>query len=127
MLPETAITLFAAISAASPLEAVVDSCPNIHVFGARETTAPVGYGSSSTVVNGVLSDHPGSTSEYIDYPACGGQASCGTVSYSQSVQQGVQAVVNQISNFAKRCPAAELVLVGYSQVSDAGFDFGGPS
>jgi len=57
---------------ASPLAALEErqsSCPNVHVFGARETTAPAGYGSSSTVVNLVLNAYPGSTAEAISYPA----------------------------------------------------------
>jgi acetylxylan esterase len=57
---------------ASPLAALQErqsSCPNFHVFGARETTAPAGYGSSSTVVNLVLNAYPGSTAEAISYPA----------------------------------------------------------
>ena len=53
------------------------SCPQIHIFGARETTAPAGYGTASVVVNLVLNAFPGSTAEAINYPACGGQSSCG--------------------------------------------------
>lgn len=92
------------------------SCPNIHVFGARETTVSPGYGSSSTVVNAVLNAYPGSTSEAINYPACGGQASCGGDSYSQSVQAGIAAAANAVNSFNGQCPSTQLVLVGYSQV-----------
>jgi acetylxylan esterase len=73
---------------AVPLEVDVDKrldCPSIHIFGARETTASAGYGSSSTVVNEILGAFSGSTAEAISYPACGGQASCGGISYSSSV------------------------------------------
>lgn len=97
---------------AAPVE--IDSrqsgCPNIHVFGARETTAPVGYGSAGTVVNLILNAHPGATSEAINYPAAGGN------SYGSSVQAGVKAVTSQVTSFAQRCPNTKLVLVGYSQV-----------
>lgn len=92
------------------------SCPNIHVFGARETTAPAGYGSSSTVVNDILNGYPGSTAEAINYPACGGQSSCGGDSYSQSVAAGINAAVTTVNDFASSCPSTQLVLVGYSQV-----------
>ncbi|KAL9091474.1 MAG: hypothetical protein Q9165_004860 [Trypethelium subeluteriae] len=110
--------IFVALGFASPLEVEKrQSCPNIHVFGARETTAPAGYGSSSTVVNLILNAHPGATSEAISYPACGGQASCGDVSYANSVIQGVQAVASAVNSFNTRCPDTQLVLVGYSQVS----------
>ena len=37
--------IFASLGLASPLDLVErQSCPDIHVFGARETTAPAGYG-----------------------------------------------------------------------------------
>jgi acetylxylan esterase len=93
------------------------SCPNIHVFGARETTVAQGYGTAGVFVNLILNAYPGSTSEAIVYPACGGQASCGSISYASSVQQGVAAVASAVNSFNTRCPSTLLVLVGYSQVS----------
>ena len=45
------------------------SCPEVHLFGARETTAPEGYGTSSAVVDLVKGAYSGATSEAIDYPA----------------------------------------------------------
>lgn len=93
------------------------SCPGIHVFGARETTVGPGYGSSATVVNLVLNSHSGSTAEAISYPACGGQSSCGGISYANSVAAGVAAVTSAVNSFNSRCPSTQLVLVGYSQVS----------
>jgi acetylxylan esterase len=79
-----------------------------------------GYGSSITVVNGILSAYSGSTSEAISYPACGGQSSCGGVSYSSSVAQGIKAVASAVNAYNSQCPQTKLVLVGYSQVSDEG-------
>lgn len=93
------------------------ACPGVHIFGARETTASPGYGSAGTVVNSVLSAYSGSTAEAINYPACGGQSSCGGVSYSSSVSQGISAVANAVNSFNSQCPSTKLVLVGYSQVS----------
>jgi len=98
------------------------SCPNVHVFGARETTAPAGYGTASVVTNLVLNAYPGSTAEAINYPACGGQSSCGGVSYANSVVAGVKAVASAVNSFNTRCPNTLLVLVGYSQVSCTPFD-----
>lgn len=92
-------------------------CPGIHVFGARETTVPPGYGSSATVVNLIIAAHPGTTSEALSYPACGGQSSCGGVQYNASVVAGINAAVTAIDNFHNSCPDTQLVLVGYSQVS----------
>lgn len=92
------------------------SCPSVHIFGARETTASPGYGSSSTVVNLILNAYPGSTAQAISYPACGGQASCGGASYSASVAAGIDAVASAVNSFNTQCPSTKLVLVGYSQV-----------
>jgi acetylxylan esterase len=71
------------------------------------------------VVNLILNAHPGATSEAISYPACGGQASCGSISYANSVLQGVSAVAAAVNSFNTKCPSTQLVLVGYSQVNDA--------
>ena len=98
------------------LSAYAQSCPQIHIFGARETTVPPGFGSSGMVVNSIISAFPGATSEAITYPACGGQASCGDVSYASSAVQGVAAVASQVNAFNTKCPSTVLVLVGYSQV-----------
>ena len=104
----TALVLGQAL--AVPLELQRRACPNIHIFGARETTAPAGYGSSGTVVNLILNAHSGSTAEAINYPAAGGN------DYGTSVQTGVQSVASQVNSFNEQCPSTELVLVGYSQV-----------
>ncbi|ORY18828.1 acetylxylan esterase precursor [Clohesyomyces aquaticus] len=115
------VTAAAAISlvglvAASPVELTErQSCPKVHVFGARETTAPAGYGTAGGLVNQVLSAYSGATAEAINYPACGGQSSCGGASYASSAQQGTTAVVNAVTAFNKKCPSTQLVLIGYSQ------------
>ncbi|PGH11660.1 hypothetical protein AJ80_07027 [Polytolypa hystricis UAMH7299] len=44
------------------------ACPNVHVFGAREPTAPPSFGTADTVVDLILAAVPGSTSEATDYP-----------------------------------------------------------
>ncbi|KAM0170500.1 hypothetical protein ACHAPF_009009 [Botrytis cinerea] len=80
---------------ASALPSEMDTratCPEIHVFGARETTAPAGFGTAGVVVDLITAAHSGATSEAISYPACGGQPSCGGVSYGNSVVAGVTAV-----------------------------------
>lgn len=120
MLSPAAILFYLGLVAASPFEVLEErqaSCPDIHVFGARETTAPAGYGTAGVVVNLVLGAHSGATSEAISYPACGGQSSCGSVSYANSVLAGVKAVTSAVNSFNTKCPNTKLVLVGYSQVS----------
>ncbi|KAE9379677.1 carbohydrate esterase family 5 protein [Stipitochalara longipes BDJ] len=131
MCPLKATILFLLVQAitASPVGQLQErACPGIHVFGARETTASPGYGSAGTVVNLILNSHSGSTAEAINYPACGGQATCGSISYANSVVQGINAVVSQVNSFNQQCPSTQLVLVGYSQggqVFDDAFCGGG--
>ncbi|KAL2263969.1 hypothetical protein VTK26DRAFT_3963 [Humicola hyalothermophila] len=90
-------------------------CPEIHIFGARETTVPPGYGTAGQVVDLIKSAFPGATSEAINYPACGGQASCGGIQYGDSARQGTDAVASAVNSFNQRCPNTQIVLVGYSQ------------
>jgi hypothetical protein len=106
--PTFLLFFFAALASAQ--------CPPVHVFGARETTAPPGLGSAAPVVDSVLNAVPGSTAEVINYPACGGQDTCGGVNYNQSVIDGVNAVMTQVDTFNEQCPETLLVLIGYSQV-----------
>jgi acetylxylan esterase len=96
------------------------SCPKVYTFGARETTVSAGYGSAGGLVNQIKSAFPGSGASAIVYPACGGQASCGGVSYDRSQSQGTAAVVKAVTAYVKRCPQTQIILVGYSQVSNIG-------
>jgi acetylxylan esterase len=116
------LPLLAGLAASSPVEQQLEerqggSCPKIHVFGARETTVPQGYGTSQGLVNMVVQAYPGTTSEAIVYPACGGQSNCGGASYDSSASQGTAAVVRAVTAFHTKCPDAKIVLIGYSQVS----------
>lgn len=115
----TAVTALsiAGLAAAGPLEQR-QSCPGVYIFGARETTAPAGYGTSQGLVNSVKAAYPGAGSEAITYPACGGQSQCGGVSYDNSASQGTAAVVRAVTAYNQRCPNTQIVLIGYSQVNN---------
>jgi acetylxylan esterase len=103
--------------AANPVDlAERQSCPKVYIFGARETTAPAGYGTAGGLVNQVKAAYPGSGSEAIVYPACGGQSNCGGVSYDNSATQGTAAVVKAVTAYNQKCPSTQIVLIGYSQV-----------
>ncbi|KIH91129.1 acetyl xylan esterase (Axe1) [Sporothrix brasiliensis 5110] len=102
--------LAAGLASASPL-----TCPPVHIFAARETTAPAGYGTSKGLVDMVVRANSGATSEAIVYPACGGQSSCGGASYDSSASQGTAAVVKAVTALNTQCPDTKIVLIGYSQ------------
>ncbi|KAI1129404.1 carbohydrate esterase family 5 protein [Nemania abortiva] len=110
------LPILAAVAVANPVELEQrQSCPGVYVFGARETTAPAGYGTSAGLVNMVTAAYPGSQSAAITYPACGGQSQCGGVSYDSSATQGTAAVVSAVNSLNGRCPNTKIVLIGYSQ------------
>ncbi|KAI1303999.1 cutinase [Xylaria venustula] len=112
----TVIPILAAVAVANPLELEQrQSCSDVYVFGARETTASPGYGTAGGLVNMVLAAYPGSQSAAIDYPACGGQASCGGVDYDTSANEGTTAVISAVTALNSQCPDTKIVLIGYSQ------------
>jgi acetylxylan esterase len=85
------------------------NCPKVHVFGARETTVPQGYGTSQGLVNMVTQAYPGATAEAIVYPACGGQSNCGGVSYENSAAQGTSAVIKAVNSFNQKVRAYSML------------------
>lgn len=108
----------ATLAAATPV-AIEErqSCPKVYIFGARETTVGPGYGTAGGLVTQVQQAFPGAGAEAIVYPACGGQSSCGGVSYENSASQGTAAVVKAVTAYNQKCPSTQIVLIGYSQVS----------
>jgi acetylxylan esterase len=91
----TATALFAGLAAAGPVEITErQSCPK------------------------VKSAYSGAGSEAIVYPACGGQSQCGGIAYDNSASQGTAAVVKAVTAYNQKCPSTQIVLIGYSQVSN---------
>ncbi|PLB36636.1 acetylxylan esterase precursor [Aspergillus candidus] len=113
MLSKLAVSLLVTSTIAASAETATPrpECPNIHVFGARHTTATDDYGLAKELVNAIVETHPGATAERIDYPAQGGS----TDIFAWSAQTGVRAVTHQVTSFVNRCPDTQIVLVGYSQ------------
>ncbi|KAI0098557.1 carbohydrate esterase family 5 protein [Nemania sp. FL0031] len=85
------------------------SCSSLHIFGARETTAPPGFGTAATVVDLIKRAYPAATTESIMYPAAGGNL------YGASVAAGIRAVAAQTNTYFQSCPNSVMVVVGYSQ------------
>ncbi|KAK0646614.1 catalytic core domain of acetyl xylan esterase [Cercophora newfieldiana] len=85
------------------------NCPQIQIFGARETTTPQGFGSAITLIELVQKRFPGTVAEEIVYPALGDDL------YSRSAGEGILAVIKQTSAFAARCPQSIIIMHGYSQ------------
>lgn len=111
--------LFAGLAIAGPVEIEErQACPKVYIFGARETTQPQsnGFGTGAGLVNQVKAAYSGAGAEAIVYPACGGQSSCGGVSYDNSASQGTAAVVKAVTAYNQKCPSTQIVLIGYSQV-----------
>ncbi|KAH8880718.1 Acetylxylan esterase At 0.90 angstrom resolution [Thozetella sp. PMI_491] len=89
----------------------VNICPAIHIFGARETTLPQGFGTTKVLIDLIQRVFPGATAEEIIYPAAGGT----NAEYAASVTQGVAAVRNQLDDFQSQCPNSIVIMHGYSQ------------
>jgi acetylxylan esterase len=87
-------------------------CPGIRIFGARETTAPPGFGSASTVIDLIRAANQDATAEPILYPAAPG------AQYAGSVRSGIAAIETQTQSFNQICPRSRIVMVGYSQVHE---------
>jgi len=60
-----ALVLPALALAAPAPELEERACAPIHIFGARETTAPAGYGTTQNIVNSLISAHSGATGEAV--------------------------------------------------------------
>lgn len=85
-------------------------CQAVHVFLARGTSEDY-PGRQISVVNAVCNGISSCGYEDIQYPASF------VPDYCTSVGEGVVNGTSQITAYAARCPNAQLVLSGYSQVS----------
>ncbi|KAI0516750.1 carbohydrate esterase family 5 protein [Xylaria bambusicola] len=85
------------------------SCSELHIFGARETTAPPGFGTTGRVIESIQRAYPDASAESIVYPAAGGNM------YGGSVAAGIRAVAAQANSYFQQCPNATLIVIGYSQ------------
>lgn len=87
----------------------------MHVIAARGTNVKPGYDILLPLVTQIKTTYAEATSESIDYPACDGKSSCGGIRYPESAKRGTVAVAKAVNGFYKKCPKAQLVLMGSSQ------------
>ena len=97
-----------------PVEPQTPDCAPIHVFAARGSGEPVGPGAMGYLATLIQIDHPGTTSEAIDYPALLDPND--PTKYAFSTHVGVSAIMWQVTSYYNRCPDSKMVLLGYSQV-----------
>jgi hypothetical protein len=89
--------------------AAAAGCADVHIIATRASTEAPGAGIIGSVVSAVQRDSEQSVStEATAYPAT-------LRNYTNSVAQGVSALREQIATEAAACPAAKIVLMGYSQ------------
>lgn len=90
------------------------ACPSrsgAHIIVARGSTVrpQPGYGAIGAIKDKVLQEVPGSTAEFVNYPATLGD-------YINSERDGVLAMRRSINDYIARCSASSpLVIMGYSQ------------
>jgi len=83
-------------------------CSEVHIIVDRATGEPPSQGVIGTLATLISSRIPGTTVEWIDYPAV-------LVPYDQSTDTGIRMTKEAIRDYANRCPNAKIVLLGYSQ------------
>lgn len=88
-----------------------DTCPPsgaAHIIVARGSDEPPGFGIIGNVSQSVVDLLPGSTQEWLDYPAS-------FDNYFPSEADGVVDMKDAVTTFIKDCPGAAVVCMGYSQ------------
>ncbi|MCJ1415390.1 hypothetical protein MMC32_001722 [Xylographa parallela] len=96
------------------LQSVLDNpcATGVHMIVARATTEQPGYGALGQVVDQVLGQVTGSTSEAVDYPANG---LFNFTVYQQSETIGIQNMTKALTSYTQACPQSRIALLGYSQ------------
>ncbi|KAK8190799.1 cutinase [Phyllosticta paracitricarpa] len=100
--------------AASPPRLIVRQiqCAPIHLIVARESLASPGTGTIGSLAKLIQDANPGTTLESIDYPAT-------LDNYESSSREGTRKTTEALGRYAKACPCAQIVMLGYSQGAHA--------
>lgn len=107
----TLVLSLAAFALAAPIDLLPRATcyTGVYVIAARGSEEAAGFGSTASVVTGILSAIPNSGSIALVYPA-----SVLDPLYPESVTDGVNAMITLIKSYANSC-AGKIVLVGFSQ------------
>ncbi|KIW03776.1 uncharacterized protein PV09_05079 [Verruconis gallopava] len=84
------------------------ACAKVHVIVDRATGEPPSQGVIGTLATIIATRIPGTTVEWVDYPAV-------LVPYDQSTNTGITMTKDSITSYADKCPNAKIVMLGYSQ------------
>jgi acetylxylan esterase len=84
------------------------TCSDVHLIVDRATGEPPSQGVIGTLATEITTRLPGTTVEWVNYPAV-------LVPYDQSTNSGIEMTKSAIQKYADSCPNAKIVLLGYSQ------------
>lgn len=101
----------AAVAVAAPLvpQTRTTCYSGVYVIGARGSDEDAGFGSTASVVTGVLDAIPNSGSIALDYPA-----SVLDPLYPSSVTDGINTLISLVESYVDSC-SGQIVLIGFSQ------------
>jgi acetylxylan esterase len=84
------------------------SCSDVHLIIDRATGEPPSQGVIGTLATEITSRIPGTTVEWVNYPAV-------LIPYDSSTNSGIEMTKAAIKSYADKCTKAKIVLLGYSQ------------
>ncbi|KAH8844084.1 hypothetical protein MCOR27_008559 [Pyricularia oryzae] len=92
-----------------------DCATSLHMIAARGSLEAPGAGFIGKVATDVVAALPGSDFEPLVYPAT-------LNNYTTSEQNGTEAMLNAIIDYATRCPQSKIAIMGYSQGAQVSAD-----
>ncbi|KAI6374790.1 hypothetical protein MCOR25_003054 [Pyricularia grisea] len=92
-----------------------DCATSLHMIAARGSLEAPGAGFIGKVAKDVVAALPGSDFEPLVYPAT-------LNNYTTSEQNGTEAMLNAIIDYATRCPQSKIAIMGYSQGAQVSAD-----
>ena len=85
-----------------------EACASLHIIVVRASLEPPSQGVIGTLATLITGANPGSTVEWIAYPAT-------LDNYANSSSQGVAAATQRLMDYTDSCKGSQVVLLGYSQ------------